>query len=346
MLLDRRYQIFLSSTYEDLREERQAATQSILAMGHLAAGMELFPASDLSQLDLIKRVISESDYYIVIIGGKYGSLHPEFGTSFTELEYDYAISQSKPVLGFVVKDIGLVPSAKVESDLVKAAALERFREKVLSKTCQIFQDPSDLGMKVMSSLTTETRINPQIGWIKADQAKSSEDVAEERELRKLVKEQEEEIKDLERRLRDSVVPIPEMEKMYARGSDKIEVTARFSGPAKTQMLKKVPLTWDEIFSAVGPSMFGYIVRRYESNGNSLYSYVFEENIIELVRTKIFDLAGQRTIYLFPHEIDRILIQFKQLGYIEMAENKEGEAVFRGFTLTKLGEHKLTLQSVL
>jgi predicted transport protein len=57
VLQERRYQIFLSSTYDDLREERQAVTQSILALGHLAAGMELFPASDLAQLDLIKRVI-------------------------------------------------------------------------------------------------------------------------------------------------------------------------------------------------------------------------------------------------------------------------------------------------
>lgn len=71
MNVDVRYQVFVSSTYEDLREERQQVTQAILEMGWFPSGMELFPASDLSQWELIKKVIAESDYYIVIVGGKY-----------------------------------------------------------------------------------------------------------------------------------------------------------------------------------------------------------------------------------------------------------------------------------
>jgi hypothetical protein len=208
MLQDRRYQVFLSSTYEDLREERQSATQSILAMGHLAAGMELFPASDLSQLDLIKRVILESDYYIVIVGGRYGTVHPATGMSFTELEYEYALEAGKPVLGFVVRDIQQLVNARVENDQTKQKSLENFRDKVLSKTCQLFDGPNDLGLKVMNSLTMEMRINPQIGWIKADQAKSPEDIAEERELKRIVREQIEEIESLERQLRDAIIDIP------------------------------------------------------------------------------------------------------------------------------------------
>lgn len=89
MIGDARYQVFVSSTYEDLREERQQATQAILEMNHMPAGMELFPASDLSQWELIKTVINESDYYVVIVGGRYGSIHKTAGLSFTELEYDY-----------------------------------------------------------------------------------------------------------------------------------------------------------------------------------------------------------------------------------------------------------------
>jgi len=182
MLMERRYQIFLSSTYDDLRLERQAATQSILAMGHLAAGMELFPASDLTQMDLIKRVIDESDYYVVIVGGKYGSIHPDSELSFTEIEYDYAVSKGIPILGFVIRDLGDLISKRVETDPTKASALSVFREKVMSRTCQMFNDPTDLGLKVMSSLMTETRINPKTGWIRADQARSAEDADREREL--------------------------------------------------------------------------------------------------------------------------------------------------------------------
>lgn len=343
MLQERRYQVFLSSTYDDLREERQAATQSILAMGHLAAGMELFPASDLAQLDLIRRVVAESDYYVVIVGGRYGSLHPQKGISFTELEYDHALELEKPILGFVARDVGKLASERVERDHDRRSALERFREKVLSKTCQLFDDPKDLGLKVMSSLVNETRINPQVGWIRGDHARSAEEIAEERELRRVVKEQADELKALERRIRDAVLPIPEIERNYAHGAEKSFLMARFTGPDKAQMLERVKLSWEEIFSAVGPDMFGYIVRRVAApNGSS--EYPFENNLRELVRTKIFDLVGQRTISLFPHDIDRLLIQFKQLGYIEMAENNEGNDRFRGYTLTELGEHRLTAQS--
>ena len=71
------YQVFVSSTYEDLREERQQATQTVLETSCFPSGMELFPASDDTQWELIKRVIQESDYYIVIVAGRCGvTAHP------------------------------------------------------------------------------------------------------------------------------------------------------------------------------------------------------------------------------------------------------------------------------
>ena len=77
MISQARYQVFVSSTYEDLREERQQATQAVLETSCFPSGMELFPASDDTQWELIKRVIEESDYYIVIVAGRYGSLGAE-----------------------------------------------------------------------------------------------------------------------------------------------------------------------------------------------------------------------------------------------------------------------------
>ena len=65
-----RFQIFLSSTFRDLREERQAALEAILELGHFPAGMEAFPAADATPWELIKTVINESDYYVLIVGGK------------------------------------------------------------------------------------------------------------------------------------------------------------------------------------------------------------------------------------------------------------------------------------
>lgn len=75
--MEKRYQIFISSTFRDLIDERQAVLKSILELDHMPAGMELFPATYDTAWDLIKDVIDASDYYVLIIGGRYGSLDGE-----------------------------------------------------------------------------------------------------------------------------------------------------------------------------------------------------------------------------------------------------------------------------
>jgi hypothetical protein len=89
--MDKRYQVFISSTYADLKAERQDVIQTVIEANCIPAGMELFPAADEAQLAFIKRVIDDCDYYLLIIGGRYGSVD-ESGISYTEQEYDYAVS--------------------------------------------------------------------------------------------------------------------------------------------------------------------------------------------------------------------------------------------------------------
>src|SRR5437868_4647949 len=99
--MEKRYQVFVSSTSLDLLEERRAVIEALLLMDCIPSGMELFPAADDDPLTLIKRVIDQCDYYLLIIAGKYGSVHPTEGKSYTMLEYEYAISRKKPVIGFL-----------------------------------------------------------------------------------------------------------------------------------------------------------------------------------------------------------------------------------------------------
>jgi hypothetical protein len=105
---DRRYQIFVSSTFRDLLEERQAALQAILEMGHIPSGMEIFPAASETPWELIAKIIDDCDYYVVIVGGKYGSIEQD-GVSYTEKEYDLAQERGKPTLGFLRRDLEELP---------------------------------------------------------------------------------------------------------------------------------------------------------------------------------------------------------------------------------------------
>ncbi|WWL46005.1 DUF4062 domain-containing protein [Pseudomonas parakoreensis] len=105
--MKRKLQIFVSSTFSDLISERQAAVSAILKSGHIPAGMELFTAGDQSQMDTIKKWIDESDVYMLILGGRYGSIEPKSGISYTELEYNYAIEQGKPLFAVVITEPSL-----------------------------------------------------------------------------------------------------------------------------------------------------------------------------------------------------------------------------------------------
>ena len=96
--MKKKLQVFISSTFTDLIDERQAAVEAILKSGNIPAGMELFTAGNESQLQVITRWIDESDIYLLILGGRYGTIEEISGQSYIELEYDYAVSQNKPFL--------------------------------------------------------------------------------------------------------------------------------------------------------------------------------------------------------------------------------------------------------
>lgn len=102
--MNKKYQVFISSTFIDLIDERNAAVEAILKAGHIPAGMELFKAGR-SQLETINNWIDESDIYLLILGKRYGSIDDESNISYTQLEYEYALSKENfPVFSIILKD--------------------------------------------------------------------------------------------------------------------------------------------------------------------------------------------------------------------------------------------------
>lgn len=112
MTQKKKLQVFVSSTYTDLQEERQAAVQAILTAGHIPAGMELFAAGDETQMNVIKRWIDESDVYMLILGGRYGSIEPKSQKSYIHLEYEYALEKGKPLFAVVINKDHLEKKSK------------------------------------------------------------------------------------------------------------------------------------------------------------------------------------------------------------------------------------------
>lgn len=102
MFLDRKLQIFVSSTYGDLLPERQMILKTILDAGHIPAGMELFANTGEKVWDVINSWLAASDVVVVLLGASYGSIDPKRGIGYVELEFDTALSLGKRVLCFVL----------------------------------------------------------------------------------------------------------------------------------------------------------------------------------------------------------------------------------------------------
>ena len=134
----KRLQVFVSSTYTDLIDERQAAVEAILSHGHIPAGMELFTSGDESQMDVIKQWIEDSDVYLLILGGRYGSIEPNSGKSYTQLEYEYALELGKPYFACVVnvaaQELRLKEHGSKVTETENPKELKEFRKLVESKT--------------------------------------------------------------------------------------------------------------------------------------------------------------------------------------------------------------------
>ena len=181
--MTKRYQVFISSTFADLELERQKVFKTLMEMDCFPAGMESFPANDNEQLEFIKTIIKDCDYYVLIIGGRYGSLTSD-GISYTEAEYNYAKELKIPVIAFIHKEPDNLPVNKSDTNPELQKKLTDFKSEVTNnRLVKFWSTPEDLISGVVLSLTSAKKIHPAVGWVKADQLSSPELLSEVHTLR-------------------------------------------------------------------------------------------------------------------------------------------------------------------
>ncbi len=187
---DKKLQVFVSSTFTDLQKERQAAVEAILSSGNIPAGMELFSAGDESQMTVIKRWIDESDIYLLILGGRYGSVEESSGKSYTHLEYEYALSQKKPLFSVVISEKALDEKIQNEGRLAfenkNPQLLESFRQIVLSNLVKFWDDKKDIKIAIHETLSDFAYRKGLVGWVRGDNNVDVGSLAEE--IARLTKE--------------------------------------------------------------------------------------------------------------------------------------------------------------
>jgi len=248
--VDIRYQVFVSSTFADLQDERRAVIQTLMEMDCIPAGMELFPAADEEQLAFIKKIIDDCDYYIVIIGGRYGSVS-ESGLSYTEQEYDYAVSRGLKVIALIHGSTDDIPSGKTDKDPQRAQSLESFKLRLSTgRLVKFWTASSELPGLVSLSLSKTIKTYPAIGWIRANRAASADLINESNTL----------LRDNEQ-LRARVVElegaIEPLSKISLAGLDEIfEVRGSHYSQYVTRELFR-ELSWAEIFGLISPKLLSH-----------------------------------------------------------------------------------------
>lgn len=272
-------------------------------------------ASDDSQWEVIKSLIRECDYYVLIVAGRYGSIEEESGKSYTQKEFEYAVEQGVPVISFVHKHPDSLPAAKYEQESLKREKLEKFKSCIKKKLCKFWENADELSSQVILSLNSLIKSHPRTGWVKADEVSSAE---ANKELISLRKENDL----LKSKIRALSFQIPEGTERYKQGEDKFTIhythdyeLLSYENEAK---IYKKEVSWNEIFLSISTLLLS---PTYE---NTMYSEMTKNLLGEH-----FDIIND--------DFQTILIQLMALKLIA-TDTIKVDGIYTYWILTEYGKN--------
>lgn len=328
--MDRRHQVFVSSTFSDLKNERSEVMQALLELDCFPAGMELFPATSATAWELIKGVIDDSDYYCLIVGGRYGSVDAA-GIGYTEKEYDYALAQGKPIMVFLHKSPGSIAadnSEKTDSGKVK---LQTFRAKVeAAHHCKYWTSAEELGGQVSRSLVVLRRSFPSHGWIPGEFAADEAVIVENANLKARVAQLEAELM-----VKNSQTSTRTADDL-ADGSDSFlpRIAFMLEG-ADDYITEHIEVTWDVVLNYVGPTLLGECTQQdFEDKLKLCFYHAIQAHD----QWKNVEHSAVAVPYVV---IDKIMVQLRALGYMTHGTKRRAVSDQKVYwKLTEPGEARL------
>lgn len=142
--------VFVSSTFEDLKEYREAARETLRKLRHDVIAMEDYAASDERPRTRTLMDVAACDVYVGILGWRYGYIPPEDNPerlSITELEYRCAVENAKPMLIFMLQEDVRLP-ATVDNDRILQFRAQLSHERVVG----FFKSVDDFVMKLAEAV--------------------------------------------------------------------------------------------------------------------------------------------------------------------------------------------------
>lgn len=322
--MDKKYSVFVSSTYTDLVDERKKVIEALLQMNCFPIGMEYFNAEDDTQWNIIKNLIKECDYYIIIIAGRYGSIEKESGKSYTQKEYEYAVELGIPVLRFVHEDINRLTGDKLEDTDEGKKKLKAFTAETKKKMCKFWTTPEGLAAQVVLGLTAMIKTNPRTGWIKGDVMTSEKSNSEIIRLKDENEELRAKIKKMEESAPVGIEDLSQGDDLYFVHFDYVK-TQR-GGYEKTFEDGSQEFSWNQIFAALSPHL---LIECEETRLELLFN--------DFVRRNAESSFFGRVTNVYSENFQNVKVQFIALGLIQESQKKKSAGnVQKYWALTPYG----------
>lgn len=146
--------VFVSSTYADLREHREAVNKSLARMRVQFSAMEYFGSRADEAVPACTQEIDTCDIVVGIYAWRYGWRPTPESSSITEQEFDYARNNNKCCLCYIIEENYPWPPPLIDID-ENAERLRAFKRKVSLLVRSTFTTPDNLSTQVAADLVRE-----------------------------------------------------------------------------------------------------------------------------------------------------------------------------------------------
>ena len=328
---ERKYQVFVSSTFTDLHEARQELMVALLGQGLIPTGMELHPGEGNKRWSVIQRIINECDYYLILLGGRYGTLSP-IGLSHVHREFVHASTKKKPAIALLHEQPEQLPEDQRETNSSGQAKFKDFRQLLQEQaSCYYWRSPADLGEVVKKALPEFIAQNPTPGWVRGGQVT---DLGARREVQEL----QQRIDQLEQEKEELAAGSASARNALARDED--PVTLEYSCNAYVKgNCKAVPaattLSWRQVFAAMAPQML-------EPATETTMRQALEEHLTSValsdVQKQLPKAHAVRNVALTTASFNQVKVQLRAQGLIRKQGTADGSIRWQ---LTPLGDQTMT-----
>lgn len=243
-MLDKRYQVFISTSGAEMQPERMVLAQTLVGMGFFSWGLE--QRTPLSTA-FARRQIDDCDYVAVLLGSAYGEQSVS-GVGYMHLEYIYAVTKQKPIIVFMHDEPAAREAALHDDKPELRDKFQEFRKLLQNEVDQVFTYRSlrDLEMAVRFNLPQMLERYPVLGWVRPQNTQVLQD-----EIDQLKNKLEQLETESGKREVDPFLSLPKVS-MHEFFSFEYRMHAYQDGNFKELKIQK-KMTWAQLLSVLGPT---------------------------------------------------------------------------------------------